>query len=156
MSEYNFDIKKTCAVTGHREMKWDLDKLHLKEIFLSLIKKGYDTFLCGMALGFDTLCFKILEEIREKNDIKIVACIPCKTQDKSFSKEEKENYAKMVCSADKVILVSENYTPYCMQKRNVFMVDNSSILVAYLKQLKGGTFNTVQYADKMDKEIIRV
>ena len=30
-----------------------------------LIKKGYNRFLVGMAIGFDTLCFNILEKLRE-------------------------------------------------------------------------------------------
>jgi len=156
VNEFSIIKEKTCAVTGHRVILEGFNEENLKTVFLELIDAGYDTFLNGMALGFDSLCFRILEDIRQERNIKIIACIPCKTQDKGFSIKDKREYERMVCSADKVILVSEKYTPFCMQKRNIFMVDNCSKLVAYLRKDKGGTKNTVTYADKKEVEIIRV
>ena len=35
----------------------------LKEVIDDVIKKGYDTFLIGMAKGFDLKCFEILHLI---------------------------------------------------------------------------------------------
>ena len=43
-----------------------------------------------------------------------------------------------------------------MMERNRFMVDNSSILLAYLREDRGGTYNTVKYAEKKQKQIIRI
>ena len=54
-------IYKTCAVTGHRIIKNNFNTIELKEVFVDLISKGIDTFLIGMAIGFDSLCFKILD-----------------------------------------------------------------------------------------------
>ena len=55
--------------------------------------------------------------------------------------------------ADEIIVLSEEYTPYCMLKRNRFIVDNSSVLLAYLKEEKGGTKYTVDYAEKKDLKL---
>ena len=78
MAEENISIvSRTVAVTGHRTVE-NLNTARLEEVFRLLIKKGYDTYLVGMAVGFDTICFNILEKLREEYDIKIVACIPCK------------------------------------------------------------------------------
>ena len=42
----------------------------------------------------------------------------------------------------------------CMQKRNQYMVDTSSVLIAVYDGVSGGTKNTVEYAKKKDKKII--
>ncbi len=147
-------LEKTCAVTGHRVLQKDFDRNKLKEVFLKLIEGGIDTFLVGMAIGFDTECFLVLQEIREKKDIKIIACIPCEKQALKFSEKEKKLYYKMLDSADEKVLISKEYTAYCMMKRNMYMVDNSSVLVCYLRKNLGGTKNTVAYAKKSGKMII--
>ena len=74
------DRKKTCAFTGHRILKEDFDGELLRSVIKQIVEMGYDTFLCGMAIGFDAKCFKILEEIRKERKIKIIACIPCLSQ----------------------------------------------------------------------------
>jgi uncharacterized phage-like protein YoqJ len=62
----------------------------------------------------------------------------------------------MLSVADQKIVISEEYTAWCMQKRNQFMVDNSSVLISYLRENKGGTLNTVNYAKKKNIKIIEV
>ena len=70
-----------------------------------------------------------------------------------FSVEEREKYYKMIKNCTETIILSEKYTKYCMQKRNRYMVDNSSLVIAYLKRNFGGTYFTVNYAKKLDIEI---
>ena len=62
----------------------------------------------------------------------------------------------MLKKSDATYYTATLYTPYCMQKRNVFMVDNCSVLIAYLREKKGGTFNTVKYATSKNKKIIYI
>lgn len=147
---------RTIAVTGHRIIEKNFDKKSLEKLFLALTEKNFDTFLIGMALGFDTLCFQILENIRKEKDIKIIACVPCKSQSYKFSLSQKVEYDRMISVADKVIMVSVDYDEKCMQRRNEFMVNNSSGLVAYLRRDKSGTASTVRYAEKKGIPIIRV
>ncbi len=146
-------INKTCAVTGHRVLTSDFNIQTLEEIIKETILEGYDTFLVGMALGFDSYCFRLLEQIRKEIKIKLVACIPCVNQSEKFSAIDKKEYNRMVNSADYVVLLNKDYTPSCMFKRNKFMVDNSSVLISYLHSAKGGTKNTVEYALRMGKTI---
>ena len=80
-----FIKEKTLAVTGHRKIQADLDLEKLEKVFLDQIENGIDTFLVGMAIGFDILCFQVLEKIRLTKNIKIIACIPCADQSKKFS-----------------------------------------------------------------------
>ena len=156
MSEIIINKARACAVTGHRIVEKDLDKKCLTSIFTQLLEKGFDTFLIGMALGFDTICFNILHLLKQTFQLKIIACIPCENQDYKFTFEQKKNYKKMLETADEKIYISKEYTPYCMQKRNRFMVDNASALVAYYRHEKTGTSYTVNYALKQNVSVIRV
>ena len=123
---------KSVAFTGHRVLKDNFDSKKLKNILQKLIENGFCNFYIGMALGFDTQCFKQLQLLRKKYNIKIIACIPCLNQAERFSIFQKKEYEKMVNSADyKVVLYSE-YNDKCMQERNMFMVDNSSQVISYM------------------------
>ncbi len=150
------DIKKTCCFSGHRVLGKNFDKNKIAEIVDILIKDGFDTFLCGMALGFDTECFKVLEKFRLYNDVKIIACVPCKNQSERFNKTQKLEYDRMLSLSDEVIYIQEKYDNYCMKKRNCFMVDNSCCLVCYLTRSSGGTYQTVSYAVEKNKTIIYI
>lgn len=156
MIKLNINREKTVCVSGHRFIGKDLNKEYLIKLFENLIDYGVDTFLIGMAIGFDTLCFQILEEFRKQKNIKIIACIPCQTQAYKFTLEQKKEYDRMVSVADEKIILSDIYTPYCMQNRNKFMVDNSSCVISYLNKEKGGTYNTVKYANRQKVPVINV
>lgn len=151
----DFDISTTCCFSGHRVLKKDFNVDKLTAVVDKLISNGYRTFLVGMAWGFDLKVFEVL--LTKKNyNIDIIACVPCKEQSTYFKKEEKQKYEDFLKQADKVVYVSNEYFDGCMQKRNRYMVDNSSILVAYLYSNIGGTKNTVSYAEKQGKNIIKI
>ena len=163
MDKYSFkencslDIEKSVAFTGHRELEKDFDYQNLQDFIQDLIEKGYENFFIGMAVGFDSVCFKVLESLKKSyQHINLIACIPCKEQDRNFSYSQKKDYRKMINNADYKVLISENYTPYCMQERNRFMVDNSSLVVAYMLRHQGGTYNTVKYAQLKGRKIINI
>ena len=151
----DFDISTTCCFSGHRVLKKDFNVEKLNEIVDKLINNGYRTFLVGMAWGFDLKVFEVLLTKKNSN-IDIIACVPCKEQSTYFKKEEKQKYEEYLKKADKVVYVSNEYFDGCMQKRNRYMVDNSSILVAYLYSNIGGTKSTVSYAQKKGINIINI
>lgn len=145
---------KTCCFSGHRILPKDFDEKELEKLVYKSINDGFDTFLCGMALGFDTVCFKVLEKLRKDNPIKIIACVPCESQSKFFKKKQKDEYERMLNCADEVIYVSKEYFDGCMQERNRFMVDNSARLICYLNYGHGGTYSTVKYAVESGVEVL--
>lgn len=156
MCEFIIEKAKTVCVSGHRSLDYNFSQEKVKNIFIDLINAGFNTFLIGMAVGFDSVCFRILENLRKNYPIKIIACIPCKNQDINFNDLQKMEYLRELDNADERIYVGEEYTKYCMQKRNRFLVDNSSVLVCYLKKPTGGTAYTHSYAIKNDIKIIKV
>lgn len=149
----DINIEKTCSFTGHRILKKDINVEDIDNIVDMLISQGYNTFLVGMALGFDLLCFERLLLKKSKN-IKIIACIPCKGQEGKYPSKEKEKYYKLLEQADQKIYMFEEYENGCMFVRNRFLVDNSSVIVAYFYKKSGGTYYTVNYAEKRRKKII--
>ena len=139
--------KKTCAFTGHRELENDIDLPYLKECVQGIIDRGYETFLCGMAWGFDLLAAQAVLELKEDNpQIKLIACVPCPGQEKNFPEEEKIKYKEIIEKCDEVRVISKNFYKGCMYARDRYMVDNSALLLAYDRRHEGGTYYTVTYA----------
>ena len=53
-----------------------------------------------------------------------------------------------------VICLSDRFTPWCMQQRNEYMVDNADLLLAFACGEKtGGTYNTIRYAKHKNKPV---
>ncbi len=152
----NFDIERTCSFTGHRILSKDFNINKLEEVINNILKKGYKTFLVGMAMGFDLKCFEILMSKKEEYNLDIIACIPCKEQSKYYNNKDKEIYEEYLKKADKIVCFSDEYVDGCMQIRNRYMVDNSSVLISHLRYFKGGALYTVNYAKKKNKKIINV
>ena len=150
----DYDIKTTCCFTGHRILKREFSIEDLSIIIQKVIDDGYRTFLVGMARGFDLKCVKVLTEKKQKYDIEIIACMPCKDQNKYFTKKENQEFLEMLALTDKKVYIQENYDKECMFLRNKYMVDNSSLLIAYYHYQRGGTHSTVTYAIKQNKNII--
>ena len=151
---------KTCCFSGHRYMsseeKSRVCKKLNKQIEI-LINNGYDTFICGGALGFDTLCaLAVLDAKRCNENIKLVLALPCKNQAERWQSKDVEIYNSIIEKSDKVIYTSSQYDNDCMHKRNRFMVDNSSLCICYLKKPFGGTAYTVKYACEKGIKIINL
>ena len=132
----------SCCFTGHRPEKlpWryheaDPRCLSLKQRIAdaaeAAYEEGYRHFLCGMALGCDLYFCEAVLALREKHpDMTVEAAVPCPTQADSWPET----------------LVSAQYTPYCMQRRDRYMVDHASLLIAAFDGTPGGTQYTMQYA----------
>ena len=72
---------RTCAFTGHRNLKnTNFDASLLDRTIGHLIKNGTDTFLCGMAMGFDLESAQSVIMHKKNYDVKLIACIPCANQ----------------------------------------------------------------------------
>lgn len=163
----NFDILKTCSFTGHRSQKlpWSFNendkrclimKTILKNHIEEAIQNGYDTFLSGMALGFDMICTEIVLSFKQKYKyVKMVGVLPCKNQDAKWPESQKVRYKKLLNQLDYIKCDNDYYVgPQCMIDRNHFMIDNSSLVIALFNGLSGGTKSTIDYAKSKGKRIV--
>lgn len=154
-----FEIEKTCCFTGHRtipQKEWTAIENKTEEICLELIQRGIKYFMTGGALGFDTMAAQCILRLRTEYDIKLIIAVPCRTQSKNWSEADREIYRRILELADCVTVLSEEYTKECMLRRNRYMVQHSSVCVAYLKRMSGGTAYTVRYAADEGAELIFV
>ena len=127
----------------------------LEEKLDFLLARGADTFLCGMALGFDLLCGELLAERKKSVPLRLVACIPCADQSGAFPPAAKRRYDALLGSCDERVVLHERYETGCMFERNRYMVDRCDLLFAYLREgsKKGGTYYTVRYAVRQKKPV---
>lgn len=149
-----------CAFTGHRPYKLpflldenDIHYTQLKEALtteiIERIKDGYSKFISGMAWGSDILFAELVLELkREYSHIKLVAAIPHEGQANYWNEDWRNRYFSILEKADEVHMLSQRYMKGCMDKRNRWMVDQSSYLIAVWNGELGGTKNTIAYAQR--------
>ena len=157
--------ENTCCFTGHRPQKlpWCLretddrclaTKKWIADTLAELYDAGYRHFLCGMAIGCDTYFAEAVLALREQHgDVTLEAAVPCADQSKSWNAGQKEKYAALLERCDRKTVFRDTYSPGCMQERNRYMVDSSSMLVACFDGRPGGTMTTIAYARRAGLEI---
>lgn len=148
-----------CMFTGHRpkglpfgynerDNRCKKLKKALKKLITHKIKEENTTnFLSGMALGTDMFAAEIVLELKRKyRDITLTAVLPCRTQSARWNEESIARYEHILNKCDKVIILQEEYTPSCMHKRNLYMVEHSDCVIAIWSGIEGGTANTIRFA----------
>ena len=157
------------SLTGHRpkSFPWkyderDPDCVLLKEVLAeqikTLIDRGVTNFLSGMAQGTDLWCSEIVLDFKKNNPALMLHCIlPCKGQESKWTASAQELYRSILVQANEVIYVRQAYSRDCMMKRNRYLVDHSSILLAvYNGTRRSGTGATVRYAQQLNREIVMI
>ncbi len=152
--------------TGHRPERlpggyaaWDSPYSPLRPRIRRAVEKaaadGYRDFICGMALGADTLAAEEVLGLRGRfGDIRLIAAIPCPEQATRWPAADRARYRRLLGLADIVVTVSPVFTPYAMHLRNRWMVDHASRLIAIFDGSPGGTANTVRLAEKQGLDIV--
>ena len=108
-----------------------------------------------MAVGFDMLAAESLLGFKaEYPDIRLTAVIPFRGQPCKFNPADKGRYQSILGKADNVVCLSETYFDGCFLRRNDYMLNHASHIIAYYNgEPKGGTFYTCRRAERMGLEI---
>lgn len=123
------------------------------------IENGICWFVCGGALGFDTLAAQKVLELRDSKYpyIRLGLALPCFDQTAHWPINDIDMYESIKERADKVVYTSERrYFDGCMAVRNRYMVDSSHIVVYYQYKSWGGAAGTVNYARRRGKQLLNV
>ena len=122
----------------------------------ALADRGVTDFLSGMTQGTDLWCSEIVLDLKKKNPALRLHCIlPCKGQESKWTASAQERYHSILDQANEVVYVGQEYSKDCMLKRNRYLVDHSSFLLAvYNGTRRSGTGATVRYALKQGREVI--
>ena len=159
--------EKTVCFTGHRPEKLPFggaDGTAEIKVIKSMIyneisaaaDEGFDTFITGMQRGIDLWAGEIVLELAASRDLRLIAALPYRDFGKGFKGAEKWNFGRIMDSAERVAVMSETYTPACMNLRNRYMVDNSARLIAVIGSDRSGTGQTVRYAKSCGLDIRRI
>ncbi len=150
----------SCAFTGHRpeglpwgEAEEDPRCLALKARLDKTLEAAYDVgyrhFLCGMAKGADFyFCEAVLRLRRTRPDIRLEAAVPFPEQSQGWRGADRERYQVLLKQCDLETVVQRFHSPGCMQRRNRYMVDHASRLIAVYngRPTASGTLYTIHYA----------
>lgn len=163
-----FNKNTTCCFTGHRmeKLPWRDNEsaaacLALKGRIAAAVEAVYASgmthYICGMATGCDMyFCDAVIELRQAHGEITLEAAVPYDGQAERWPAALKKRYDRLLSQCDYITVVSDCYTPDCMMKRNRYMVDNSSVLIAAYNGSRGGTMNTLLYAMRQGVEIIEL
>ena len=149
-----------CCFTGHRHIpadEYNALNQRLEDEIENLIHQGVRYFGAGGALGFDTLAALAVLRLKPAYPhIRLILVLPCKDQTKGWDRADKKIYNQILRQADKVVYVSEQYTPGCMKTRNRHLVEYSSVCLCYLTNPKSGTAYTANYAKQNGLRVINL
>lgn len=152
-----------CAFTGHRPEKVVGAEgkiiVELRKEILEAIDLGYTTFLTGMSRGVDLWAADIVIHLRRYNPkLKLIGVVPFEGFESNWSVDWKKHYKLVRKELDWIHVVSAGYSPEVYQRRNQYMVDHSSMVLAVFNGEPGGTLNTIRYAqtERVPVKIVEV
>ena len=159
--------QESCCFTGHRPAKlpWGYNEsdprcVRLKERIADAVllayQEGYRHFLCGMAQGAALyFCQAVLHLKAQHPGVTLEAAIPYEGQADHWPPADRLRRQHLLNQCDLETVVQHHYTKGCMLRRNRYMVDRSSLLIAvYDGTPKGGTMNTLAYALRQGVETV--
>jgi len=158
---------KAVCFSGHRPSKLggyhgpkDLkiqSGIHQKlyELVNRALDSGTTHFIQGGALGVDQIAAEVCIRIkREGRKLVLITAKPFPSQNSKWPQQAQERYLNILNNSDYVVTVSQDpFTNAKMWKRNAWMVDNSSNVIAVYSGQSGGTHHCVEYARKAGKGV---
>lgn len=146
-----------CAFTGHRNFDYYNEIRSLERAVESaIINDDVDTFYNGMARGFDLAAAQTVIQLKRRYKIKLIACVPFYGQKETLNAFDRKIYEEVLEHCNEIIVLSQDYYPGCMYKRNRYMVNNCDMVIAYYRGKRGGTQYTVKYAEEQQKKIVYI
>ncbi len=148
-----------CCFTGHRPDKMPSGE-KLRELRLRvqtsaevLMNKGVDTFIIGMAPGFDLFAAEILLHEKEFDGARLICALPYRNRhiSQAAASGQRRIYEEALERCTAVPYFFESYEKQCYKVRNQFMVNCSSYIIAYLRDpsaMKTGSAMTFRMAEK--------
>jgi len=151
--------EQICCFTGHRpdKLPWGEDErdprcIQIKAELTRALERayglGYRHFISGMARGGDLYFAEAVLELREQYPDVLLECArPCETQSSRWPREEQRRYEAILDRCNYETMVQHVYDRGCMMRRNRYIVDHSSRIIALYDGVpKGGTAQTLAYA----------
>lgn len=133
------------------DSRYELIKQALRNDIRTFIQNNISHFISGTALGIDMFAAEIILELKQHyTHVTLEAVIPHRFQHHKWSTEYRNRYQNILDQCDEVTIIQQGYTPNCFFKRNRYMVDNATHLLAVTQASNpsGSTQHTVEYAEQ--------
>lgn len=148
-----------CCFTGHRPQKLRRSETEIKADLESAIQQaitdGYTTFITGMAYGVDIWAGQIVVRLRKSNPaLHLIAAVPFRGFEDRWSADWKRAYQELLEQVDLVKYICPGYNAGAYQRRNEWMVDHASRVIAVFNGEPSGTKNTIIYAQSISVPIV--
>jgi hypothetical protein len=110
-----------------------------------------DKIISGMALGWD----QALARAAHLLGFPWIAAVAFKGQESIWPKASQIAFHDLLSKATEVVIVCEGgYEPWKLQKRNEWMVDHCTDILALWNGVRdGGTYNCIEYARKVGRPV---
>jgi uncharacterized phage-like protein YoqJ len=154
---FDYPREHTLCFSGHRPEKLPGDTIFENVIksYIALeiseaVEQGFTVFIMGGSRGIDLWAgLAVIKQKRDHPDIKLIAALPYFEKNISrYSEFERFNYGYVLENCDSVFYACKDYNAECMKRRNLFMVEHSSRLVAFVRDYRSGTGQTIRLAEK--------
>ncbi len=136
----------TCTFFGHREC-YRLDTEKLKRTLTELVASGVDAFFVGHQGNFDGIVYQCLKGLRKVHPhihvCVVLAYLPGETP-------------PLMDMSDTMYPPIEGHPKFAIERRNRWMIDNSSYCVCYINQTWGGAYKFAQMAKRKGLEVINL
>ena len=143
--------ESTCCFTGPRFPRLPMGgnefseeiialKVNIRKAVLEAYEEGFRFFMNGMAEGFDIFAAEAVAELKATcPGMALVAVLPYFGLEKRHSAAIAKRINAVLSNADMIFSLEEKYVKGCELRRNVYMVEHSSRIIAYYNGLSGGT-----------------
>lgn len=145
--------KHRCCFTGHRPEKLVIPERKMTALLEVEIRKAIDrqftTYISGMAKGVDIVAAEIVLRFRERDPrLKLICALPHPGFGLYWGGEWTERFRRVLDQADLTRCISREFSYASYQVRNEWMVRHSGLVIAVFNGERGGTKNTLDYAEK--------
>lgn len=151
--------KRRCCFTGHRPEKLSIPENKLAELLETEIRRainrGFTTYITGMAKGTDLIAGETVLRLRGQDDrLKLICALPHPGFGLHWGGGWTERFQRVLAAADLARCICPNFSYASYQVRNEWMVRHSSLVIAVFNGERGGTKNTLDYAQKKGVQCI--
>lgn len=168
--EFYTERASTCCFTGHRRrdlpFEGDISKQGVKNLISTVhllcheaYVRGIRTFITGMAEGSDIICGSVIMDLMHSEDhpgIELICALPYKDQIREIKlPKDRYIYSLLLKMASAVVVTGNADDSGRYRRRNQFMVNNSSELIAIYKEKQrgSGTLQTINMAKRKGLDI---